>query len=83
MASAKTAIDLGVAQRPFKIFLSLLDKWEIGSPLSAKLAIPSLQANKDMVEAQATILGEEVSHQDWCILICSDTRYRISSIRRD
>jgi hypothetical protein len=32
------------AQVPFKVFLSLLDKWEIGEALSEKLAIPSLEA---------------------------------------
>lgn len=31
-------------QRPFKIFLSLLDKWEIGSALSERLVIPALRA---------------------------------------
>jgi hypothetical protein len=31
-------------QRPFKIFLSLLDRWEVGAVLSERLAIPALDA---------------------------------------
>ena len=46
---------------PFKIFLSLLDKWEIGSPLSEVLAIPSLTAIKTLSVAASTVLAEEVS----------------------
>jgi hypothetical protein len=32
------------AQKPFKVFLSLLDKWEVGASLSDKLAVPALEA---------------------------------------
>jgi len=38
------AQDMTDAQVPFKIFLSLLDKWEIGEVLSETLAIPCLTA---------------------------------------
>ncbi|BEI90230.1 uncharacterized protein CcaverHIS019_0303000 [Cutaneotrichosporon cavernicola] len=38
------ANDVADAQSSFKIFLSLLDKWEIGEPLSHRLAVPSLEA---------------------------------------
>lgn len=31
---------------PFRVFLSLLDKWELGEELSWKLAIPSLSIIK-------------------------------------
>lgn len=37
------ANDIAEAQQPFKTFLSLLDKWEIGQALSTRLAIPALQ----------------------------------------
>lgn len=43
MGRLLAASDAAEAQQPFKTFLSLLDKWEIGQALSAKLAIPSLQ----------------------------------------
>ncbi|WVR03946.1 hypothetical protein IAU60_000945 [Kwoniella sp. DSM 27419] len=46
METLASSIDVGEAQRPFKIFLSLLDKWEIGSTLSERLALPALQAIK-------------------------------------
>lgn len=46
MAKLPTASDIAEAQAPFKIFLSLLDKWEIGEALSERLAIPSLEANR-------------------------------------
>jgi len=32
------------AQRPFKVFLSLLDRWEVGASLSDQLAVPALEA---------------------------------------
>jgi hypothetical protein len=32
------------AQKPFKVFLSLLDRWEVGASLSDKLAVPALEA---------------------------------------
>jgi hypothetical protein len=59
MASASATTDITEAQRPFKIFLSLLDKWEIGSVLSDSLAISALQAIKTMAE-ESSIKGEEV-----------------------
>lgn len=46
MGKLPTASDIADAQSPFKIFLSLLDKWEIGESLSERLAIPSLEANR-------------------------------------
>ena len=36
--------DLQVRQRPFKIFLSLLDRWEIGLPLTDALCLQALHA---------------------------------------
>ena len=61
MKSATFSKDLIEAQRPFKTFLSLMDKWEVGSALSAALAIPALQAIKSISADQSTIAGEEVS----------------------
>ncbi|ORY25817.1 Dopey, N-terminal-domain-containing protein [Naematelia encephala] len=42
--------DLPDRQKPFKIFLALLDKWEIGRVLSDHLAIPALRAIKASLE---------------------------------
>ncbi|KAF8079121.1 Dopey, N-terminal-domain-containing protein [Lyophyllum atratum] len=36
--------------RPFKIFISLLDKWEIGAPLSQILVYDAFKAIKNLVE---------------------------------
>ncbi|KAJ7665387.1 Dopey, N-terminal-domain-containing protein [Mycena polygramma] len=36
--------------RPFKIFISLLDKWEIGAPLTESLAFDSFKAIKHLIE---------------------------------
>ncbi|WWC87738.1 uncharacterized protein L201_002630 [Kwoniella dendrophila CBS 6074] len=54
------SIDLVDAQKPFKIFLSLLDKWEVGSALSERLAIPALQAIKNATSHSPEIWSEEV-----------------------
>lgn len=37
--------------RPFKIFISLLDKWEIGAPLTETLVFDSFKAIKHLIEA--------------------------------
>ena len=36
--------------RPFKIFISLLDKWEIGAPLTEVLAYDTFRAIKQLME---------------------------------
>jgi hypothetical protein len=36
--------------RPFKIFISLLDKWEIGAPLTEVLVYDALKAAKHLME---------------------------------
>ncbi|KAH8835109.1 Dopey, N-terminal-domain-containing protein [Flagelloscypha sp. PMI_526] len=38
--------------RPFKIFISLLDKWEIGAALTDSLAYDALQAVKTLVQSE-------------------------------
>lgn len=38
--------------RPFKIFVSLLDKWEIGGPLTEVLVYNALRAIEKHVEAE-------------------------------
>ncbi|KAJ7431729.1 Dopey, N-terminal-domain-containing protein [Mycena galericulata] len=38
--------------RPFKIFISLLDKWEIGAPLTETLVFDSFKAIKQLIEAE-------------------------------
>jgi len=37
--------------RPFKIFVSLLDKWEIGAPLTQVLVYDALKAIKSLVNS--------------------------------
>jgi hypothetical protein len=39
--------------RPFKIFISLLDKWEIGAPLMEVLIYDALKAIKHLTEHPA------------------------------
>jgi hypothetical protein len=36
--------------RPFKIFISLLDKWEIGAPLTQVIVYDSFKAIKHLVD---------------------------------
>ncbi|OCF74855.1 hypothetical protein I204_03697 [Kwoniella mangroviensis CBS 8886] len=45
------------AQRPFKIFLSFLDKWEVGSALSERLVIPALRAIKNATSDSKDVIG--------------------------
>ncbi|KAJ6601434.1 Dopey, N-terminal-domain-containing protein [Mycena vulgaris] len=45
--------------RPFKIFISLLDKWEIGAPLTETLVFDSFKAIKHLIEAADG--GEDVT----------------------
>ncbi len=47
-------------QRPFKMILSLLDKWEIGSALSVKLALPALRTIRKTATDRSTMLSDEV-----------------------
>jgi hypothetical protein len=47
-------------QKPFKVFLTLLDKWEIGGSLSERLAVPALQAIKLAAEAK----GDSRNHAE-------------------
>ena len=46
--------------RPFKIFISLLDKWEIGAPLTEALVYDAFKAVMGLVE-NPTEGGEDVS----------------------
>lgn len=46
--------------RPFKIFISLLDKWEIGAPLTEVLVYDALEAVKNLME-HPTDSSEDVS----------------------
>ena len=50
------------ATRPFKIYVSLLDKWEIGAPLTEVLIFDSLRAIKQSLDSAADG-REEVSKQ--------------------
>jgi hypothetical protein len=48
--------------RPFKIFISLLDKWEIGAPLTEVLVYDALIAIKKLTEHPVDS-GEDVSRR--------------------
>ena len=39
--------------RPFKIFISLLDKWEIGSPLTEVLIYDALKAIRQHLQSSS------------------------------
>lgn len=49
------------AQKPFKIFLSLLDRWEIGGALSDKLVMHALEAIRVGLPRVSPDMREEVS----------------------
>lgn len=49
------------AQRPFKVFLSLLDRWEIGASLSDRLVVPALEAIRAGLPRVSPSIREEVS----------------------
>jgi hypothetical protein len=53
--------------RPFKIFISLLDKWEIGAALTEVLVYDAFKAIKQFVE-----LGSETSQDVRSHLILLD-----------
>lgn len=53
-------VDLVVErQRPFKIFIALLDKWEIGGPITEALALDAFRALKGILKPGDT--QDEVS----------------------
>lgn len=49
--------------RPFKIFVSLLDKWEVGGPLTEVLIYNAFKAIKSYVESGSENT-EDVSTED-------------------
>src|SRR5258707_1775869 len=58
--------------RPFKIFLSLLDKWEIGSQLTDTLILDALRAVMDLLRER----NEE--SDDVSSSLCTGSRYLIT-----
>jgi hypothetical protein len=42
--------DLATAQRPYKILISLMDKWEIGQPIVQEILIDVLWSLKNHVD---------------------------------
>lgn len=46
--------------RPFKIFISLLDKWEIGGPLADILVYDAFKAIKTLMAVHTQDSGEDV-----------------------
>lgn len=53
--------------RPFKIFISLLDKWEIGSLLTEALVFDSFRALRDGIESGPDA-GDDVRFSIVCFL---------------
>lgn len=47
--------------RPFKIFISLLDKWEVGAPLTESLVYDAFRAIRRLVHASSEG-GEDVGY---------------------
>lgn len=47
--------------RPYKIFISLLDKWEIGSPLTEVLIIDSVKAVQQHLKHEPLLSDGDVS----------------------
>ncbi|KAF5380337.1 hypothetical protein D9757_007927 [Collybiopsis confluens] len=62
--------------RPFKIFISLLDKWEIGAALSEVLVYDAFSAVKALVDTKRKGRGEEQEGQEEeDILMTANTLY--------
>lgn len=57
--------------RPFKIFISLLDKWEIGSPLTDALVYDAFKAIRKALESGSES-GDDVCHSVLTIFICGN-----------
>lgn len=62
--------------RPFKIFISLLDKWEIGSPLTEALVYDAFKAIKKALDSGLDI-GGDVSFS-----LLTDERFSEESLTR-
>jgi hypothetical protein len=52
--------------RPFKIFISLLDKWEIASPLTDALVLDALKAIRFLMQRDGEERNEDVRHAFRC-----------------
>jgi hypothetical protein len=52
--------------RPFKIFISLLDKWEIGGALTEAMVLDAFKALKSLIESDAAS-SEDVG--TFCLLL--------------
>ncbi|KAL1409508.1 hypothetical protein Q8F55_003491 [Vanrija albida] len=68
MDKLATANDFAEGQAPYKVFLALLDKWELGESLSENLAIPALRSiraassgeHKDDIQGVAVAVDEAI-----------------------
>jgi len=75
--------------RPFKIFISLLDKWEIASPLTDILVLDALKAIRFLMQRDAEERNEDVCFFSalnvWTLHIVSkdfhDSQYTIRGCR--
>lgn len=56
--------------RPFKIFISLLDKWEVGGPLTEVLVLDAFNALKKAMQSSPDN-NDEV--RDWDMPLLHDT----------
>lgn len=54
--------------RPFKIFISLLDKWEIGGALTEAIILDAFKALKSLIESD--ISNEDVGICFSCVISC-------------
>ena len=62
--------------RPFRIYISLLDKWEIGSLLTEALVFDCFKALRDGTESGAdTDTGSDVSYLDTLLSRCAWLTY--------
>jgi hypothetical protein len=64
--------------RPFKIFISLLDKWEIGGPLSEAIILDAFKALKSLIESD-TASNEDVS----CLYLLTASLCKGNDLGRD
>ena len=60
------SIETADRQRPFKIFISLLDKWEIGAPLTEVLVLDAFSALQ--VSLRPGDDHDEVSLSQFCLV---------------
>ena len=69
--------------RPFKIFISLLDKWEIGGPLSEAIVLDAFKALKSLIEldtASSEDVGVRITRLPACVNVTIQTLMTASTL---